>query len=51
VRDNIKALCRRSRLELSEYEERLLDEWILGGLETDLDDGSNNNTPAEDHSI
>lgn len=33
VRNNIKALCRRSRLELSEYEERLLDEWILGGLE------------------
>jgi hypothetical protein len=33
VRKNIKALCRRSRLEISEYEERLLDEWILGGLE------------------
>jgi hypothetical protein len=33
VRKNIKALCRRSRMELSEYEERLLDEWILGGLE------------------
>lgn len=33
VRNNIKALCRRSRLELSGYEERLLDEWILGGLE------------------
>ncbi len=32
-RKNIKALCRRSRMELSEYEERLLDEWILGGLE------------------
>lgn len=33
VRSNIKALCQRSRLELSEYDERLLDEWILGGLE------------------
>jgi hypothetical protein len=33
TRKNIKALCRRSRMELSEYEERLLDEWILGGLE------------------
>jgi len=33
VRKNIQALCRRSRLEISEYEERLLDEWILGGLE------------------
>lgn len=33
VRNNIKALCRRSRMELSEYEEHLLDEWILGGLE------------------
>ncbi len=33
VRSNIKALCQRSRLELSEYEERLLDEWIFGELE------------------
>ena len=33
VRKNIQALCRRSRLEISEFEERLLDEWILGGLE------------------
>jgi uncharacterized LabA/DUF88 family protein len=33
VRKNIKALCRRSRLEISEYEEHLLDEWMLGGLE------------------
>ncbi|MBE0697211.1 MAG: NYN domain-containing protein [Anaerolineaceae bacterium] len=33
VLSNIKALCRRSRLELSENEHRLLDEWILGGLE------------------
>lgn len=32
VRNNIKALCRRSRLELSEYETHLLDEWILGEL-------------------
>lgn len=32
VRNNIKALSRRSRLELSEYEERLLDESILGAL-------------------
>ncbi len=37
VRKNIKALCRRSRLEISEYEERLLDEWILGGLEEERD--------------
>jgi hypothetical protein len=33
VRSNIKALCQRSRLELSDYEERLLDEWIFGELE------------------
>ncbi len=33
VMKNIKALCRRSRMELSEYEERLLEEWIQGGLE------------------
>jgi uncharacterized LabA/DUF88 family protein len=33
VLGNIKALCRRSRLELSEYELHLLDEWLLGGLE------------------
>jgi hypothetical protein len=33
VRKNIKALCRRSRMVLSDYEDRLLDEWILGGLE------------------
>lgn len=32
VRDNIKALCQRSQLELSAYENRLLDAWILGGL-------------------
>jgi hypothetical protein len=33
VQANIKALCRRSRMEFSEYEERLLEEWILGGLD------------------
>lgn len=33
VRDNIWALCRRARMELSQYEDRLLDEWILGDLE------------------
>lgn len=32
VRDNIKALCQRSQLELSAYENRLLDAWIMGGL-------------------
>jgi uncharacterized LabA/DUF88 family protein len=41
VLSNIKALCRRSRLELSEYEHRLLDEWILSGLEElDLSEGT-----------
>jgi hypothetical protein len=30
VLNNVHALCRRARLELSEYEERLLEEWILG---------------------
>lgn len=35
VRNNIHALCQRSRMEISEYEEHLLDEWILGGLEMD----------------
>lgn len=33
VRSNIKALCQRSRLELSDYDEHLLDDWILSGLE------------------
>ncbi len=33
VLSNIKALCRRSRLELSDYDHHLLEEWILGGLE------------------
>ncbi len=33
VLSNIKALCRRSRLELSEQEHNLLQTWILGGLE------------------
>lgn len=33
VLGNIKALCRRSRLELSEYELHLLDEWLLGGFD------------------
>lgn len=33
VRDNIWALCRRARMELSQYEDHLLDEWILGDLE------------------
>jgi uncharacterized LabA/DUF88 family protein len=33
VLSNIKALCRRSRLELSELEHGLLQEWILGGLD------------------
>jgi uncharacterized LabA/DUF88 family protein len=33
VRTNIKALCRRSRMEFSEYEDRLLDEWIIGCLD------------------
>lgn len=47
VRDNIKALCRRSRLELSEYEERLLDEWIIGGLEEDLDASLSSPEPGE----
>ena len=32
VRDNILSLCQRSRLELSEYERQLLDNWILDGL-------------------
>jgi hypothetical protein len=35
VCSNIKALCRRSRMELSEYEEHLLEDWIMGELETD----------------
>lgn len=35
MRNNIKALCRRSRLELTEYEARLLDDWILGKLPQD----------------
>ncbi len=30
VLNNIRALCRRARLELSDYEGRLLEEWILG---------------------
>lgn len=29
---NIKALCRRSRMELSVDEERLLEDWICGGF-------------------
>jgi hypothetical protein len=33
VCNNIRALCRRSQMELSDYENRLLDEWIVGGLE------------------
>jgi hypothetical protein len=32
VRDNILSLCQRSRLELSEYERQLMDNWILDGL-------------------
>jgi hypothetical protein len=30
---NIKALCRRSQMECSEYENRLMEEWIFGCLE------------------
>lgn len=33
VLSNVKALCRRARMELSEYEEHLLEEWIMGELE------------------
>lgn len=33
VLNNLRALCQRSRLELSDYEDHLLEEWILGGLE------------------
>ena len=33
VQRNIHALCRRSRLELTDYEEQLLEAWICGGLE------------------
>ncbi len=39
VCNNIKALCRRSRLELTEMEGRLLVQWIQGGLnEEDVDE-------------
>ena len=31
MRENIQALCARARLELSDYEHRLLDDWILDG--------------------
>lgn len=34
VRNNIRALCRRSQMELTDYENHLLDEWILGGLDS-----------------
>lgn len=33
---NIRALCKRARLELSEYEDHLLEEWITSGLD-DMD--------------
>lgn len=33
VLKNIKALCRRARLELSNDELRLLEDWIVGGLD------------------
>jgi hypothetical protein len=36
VRDNVKALCLRSRMELSEYEEHLLSEWLVSDLEAEL---------------
>jgi hypothetical protein len=36
VRDNVKALCRRSRMELTEYEDHLLEEWIMGELEVEM---------------
>lgn len=40
VCDNIRALCRRSQMELSDYENRLLDEWIVGGLDNDIPDAA-----------
>jgi hypothetical protein len=33
VANNIRALCKRSQLELSEYEDHVLDEWIMGQLD------------------
>lgn len=38
VCNNMRALCRRARMELSEYENRLLDEWIMGGLDNETPD-------------
>ncbi len=31
MRENVQSLCERARLELSDYERRLLDDWILDG--------------------
>jgi hypothetical protein len=45
VRDNILSLCQRSRLELSEYERQLLDNWILDGLA--VEDSDSHNVAAE----
>lgn len=36
---NIRALCKRARLELTEYEDHLLEEWITSGLD-DIDEGN-----------
>lgn len=47
VCSNIKALCRRSRMELSDYEERLLEDWIMGELESDALEAA----PATEQSI
>ena len=46
---NIRALCKRARLELTEYEDHLLEEWITSGLE-DIESADNNGAegPAVD---
>jgi len=36
ILENVKYLCRRSRLELTEYEQHLLEEWLFSGLEAPI---------------
>ncbi len=52
VRDNIEALCHRSRMELSDYEEHLLTEWLVSELEAEMlpaEDEKNNGDSQEAH--
>lgn len=49
VRENIAALCRRSRMELTDYEEHLLDEWIRGDLEEEMAAAGENNAGFSAH--